>query len=769
MTHFHSTSGNIGGVVDVNFHRLIQQGWIRFVSSGEPAGWSLRVTLCIITDFTSPRCIRYHPGKDCHKLRDSKLDSPFAESNRLFSSRDGRSHLSFPCEPRKWSIYMYLPLSRALAATSFLPCMRIPSTTHYHFVLDLDWRIKKKELKRQQKTIIIFTLLCSMLESDPFDYASDQMNTLGRNLARETLVYALTTATTLVNRILEQALPENPELNATFFTSGLARSMTCLGNNQILSQIIFDERRKSCTGPGLDRKMSCEDAAVQSEECVIVNKRLGVLCHTVLRIGGLSARCTRLSQYQGSFTSWKNSSFPLLKFPKIRVQQRASLINMGSPPYKQPAIHHTDFKDKQKCLSFEVVKGKESPTRRCIRKPLWALASNKAGKAERDELIEDLMETSQDMIQSAIEEQTLKLAKVSMCRQCGQSYQRMQEVALKIANDLVDISGTSPRPIRHAFTPRTPARQFNSPMPIPRSSRLPVTPASSVTYVPYHRTSAKKTHSSEVELARQLIIQSQNRVNSSNLQRRAQKTGEKTRKSLPERFNAQDSSSPSRHHLISPNLILPSQRPKSTASNINFNSKAKRKNSNAKKKNAEISKLRREKSVVEGHGGVFGWVVRGRWEGGDGLCEVGCVKDWLADHAGLLGDGFFDDCRFISWSVFRRLIFFLNSAYAEKKGGEKGVSYADIHEFIFLRATNFPETKWETVFRTFRVLSFFCTWAKLWINALGNVWAHSVTRTGASALYSDTIAMLLPLLLCVQAESELDTVAHADDRNSLRK
>ncbi|KXT08182.1 hypothetical protein AC579_8697 [Pseudocercospora musae] len=80
----------------------------------------------------------------------------------------------------------------------------------------------------------------------------------------------------------------------------------------------------------------------------------------------------------------------------------------------QPSIHHTNFRHKDKCVSSEIVKGKEAPTHRCARKPLWALAKNPSGKAGREELIGNLPDNSHEMSPSTIPRQTLESAQVSM-------------------------------------------------------------------------------------------------------------------------------------------------------------------------------------------------------------------------------------------------------------------------------------------------------------------------------------------------------------------
>ncbi|KAF7189870.1 putative sterigmatocystin biosynthesis peroxidase stcC [Pseudocercospora fuligena] len=94
----------------------------------------------------------------------------------------------------------------------------------------------------------------------------------GRNLTRENVVYALTTAInfneSLANIMFDQALPANPEPNATFFTldmlnrhnvlehdASMSRSDAYFGNNHVFNQTIFDETRKYWTGPTLDRNM----------------------------------------------------------------------------------------------------------------------------------------------------------------------------------------------------------------------------------------------------------------------------------------------------------------------------------------------------------------------------------------------------------------------------------------------------------------------------------------------------------------------------------
>ncbi|KXT04873.1 hypothetical protein AC578_3435 [Pseudocercospora eumusae] len=162
---------------------------------------------------------------------------------------------------------------------------------------------------------------------------------------------------------------------------------------------------------------------------------------------------------------------PLRSIPLARSYHSLTVETMGSPPYEQPSIHHTNFKDKRKCISHESIKGKESTTRRCARIPLWALASNKASQTERNELINEILREGNMMSESLLKQQTLKLAEVSMCRQCGQSSRLKENVAVKIA-----------------VTLHTPVRNSN---PSPPSTRLlsrhstptaPPTPASSITY-----------------------------------------------------------------------------------------------------------------------------------------------------------------------------------------------------------------------------------------------------------------------------------------------
>ena len=68
--------------------------------------------------------------------------------------------------------------------------------------------------------------------------------------------------------MFEQALPANPEANATFFTldmlnrhnvlehdASLSRSDAYFGNNHVFNQTIFDESKKYWTGDVLDREM----------------------------------------------------------------------------------------------------------------------------------------------------------------------------------------------------------------------------------------------------------------------------------------------------------------------------------------------------------------------------------------------------------------------------------------------------------------------------------------------------------------------------------